>query len=147
MHRTAAAFVMATCLLFGTAAAARCESDQAILPSSGFARLELNGTILPAQNGGVSDPDGTGHERTIRALTDDEVAFLMRDSIDPRWNDRPDREDVADRDSFAMAAALGSALQRLAGFWGPRLASVLLWLFVLVFMARRPRATHANDRR
>lgn len=143
MRRATATLLTAMVLLLGCAAAGRCEADR-VLMSSSFAHVELDGTV--PQTAGPSDFNaGVGYEWTIRALSDEEIAFLMRDTIDPRWKESPTQKAEADRDSFAMAAALGTALQRLAGFWDPPLASVLLWLPVLALMLRPPRPTRADD--
>jgi hypothetical protein len=144
MRRAITVSVTALVLSIGSGVAAFCAADPVFPLSSDLARVEFNAARFTAQTAGLSDFDETARERTIRALSDEEVARLMRDNIDSRWNDRASRNDVAERDPFAMAAAVGSALQRLAGFWDPRLAGVLLWLFVLALMVRAPRETRAK---
>jgi hypothetical protein len=141
MLRASASFIAALALLFALVVAAFAAESHFYPLSGSLARIDLPGAFsFPAQgtgsDGAFSEPGG--HE-TIRVLTDDEIALMARDTIDPDWDAPRDQSGNADRASFAFAETLGSTLQWLAGLWDARLTGVLLWLGFLGFMLRPPR--------
>ncbi len=141
MLRASASLVAGLALLVALAVAAVAAESHFYPLSGSLARVDLPGAFsFPAQGGGTTGafPEPGGHE-TIRVLSDDEIAFMARDTIDPDWDAPRDQSGNTDRASFAFAAALGESLQWLASFWDVRLTFVLLWLGFLGFMLRVPR--------
>jgi hypothetical protein len=154
MLRASACFIAAVALLWVLGVGAFAAESHFYPLSDSLAQVPLSGGFtFPAQSAGSDGaPFGTAdHEETIRVLTDDEIAFMARGTIDPDWDAHRDQSRDADLASFAYAAALGSTLQWLASFWDPRLTGVLLWLGFLALMLRpprrraKPRATLSDD--
>ncbi|MGA3303276.1 MAG: hypothetical protein ABSC72_08315 [Methylovirgula sp.] len=147
MLRASASFIAGLALLLALVVAAFATESHFYPLSGSLARLDLPGAFaFPAQGAGsggaFSEP---GDHETIRVLTDDEIAFMARGTIDPDWDAPRDQSGNVDRASFAFAEALGSSLQWLASLWDLRLTGVLLWLAFLAFMLRPPRV-RANAR-
>ncbi len=121
MLRASASFIAGLALLFALAVAAFAAESHFYPLSGSLARVDLPGAFaFPAQGAGSDAAfSGPGDHETIRVLTDDEIAFMARGTIDPDWDEPRDQSRNADRASFAFAEALGSTLQWLAESVGP----------------------------
>lgn len=147
MLRASASFLAGLTLLLALAVAAFAAESHFYPLSGSLARVDLPGAFaFPAKDAGSGGAlSKSGDHETIRVLTDDEIAFMARGTIDPDWGAPRDQSGNVDRASFAFAEALGSSVQWLASLWDGRLTGVLLWLAFLAFMLRPP-CVRANAR-